>query len=223
MLLLLNLEFLMKNLFAGSLIVISMISAGVLPANAQRVDYGGYSGGGGGTPAPAPQPAPVAQTNAPPASSGKAGQIQNLLSINGLTPVACGFGVAKMIFPGLGEVCITAQPGKFESGATYSYDQASNSINRVGAASVNNGPAGQATVNTGNQPQVVPVQPTQPQVVPIANQQTDLEFALQTLQKNGMVNTVCTPETAQFFVAGKLTVCGNPTAQIGKGQYNINR
>jgi hypothetical protein len=209
----------MKSLFAGVLSFV-VISAGPLPANAQRVDYGGYSGGGGNSaPVSAPQQAPAQTT--PPPSSGKVGQIQNLLSINGLTPVACGFGVAKMIFPGLGEVCITAQPGKFESGATYSYNEASNSINRVGAASVNNGQAGQATVNPGGNQQVIV--PVQPQVVPIAQPQSDMEFALQTLQKNGLQNTVCTPDTAQFLVSGKLAACAIPTAQYPKGQYNISR
>jgi hypothetical protein len=210
-------RFSMKKLFVGSLVVVTMMSAGVLPANAQRVDYGGY------TP-PVPQSIPLAQTT-PAASSGKAGQIQNLLSINGLTPVPCGFGVAKMIFPGLGEVCITAQPGKFESGATYSFDQASNSINRVGAATVNNGPAGQATVNpTGNQPQVVPVQqPTQPQIVPVTSGQTDTEFAFATLKKNGLQIAVCSPDSAQFLVSGQLQACAIPTPQFPKGQYNISK
>jgi hypothetical protein len=200
--------FLMKNLFVGSLVLISMIS-GVLPANAQRVDYGGYT-----PPASAPAPQPV------PSNSGLEKQVQDILTLNGLNQVACTvWGAAKLDIPHLRAItCVTPIPGKIESGTLYRFDQASNTINRVGAATVNNGPAGQATV--GN-PQVVPVQ--QPQVVPVATQQTDLEFALQTLQKNGMVNTVCTPETAQFFVGGKLTVCGNPTAQIGKGQYNINR
>jgi hypothetical protein len=209
----------MKSLFAGvfSLSVISAIVC-ALPASAQRVDYGGYNGGGGGA---VQQQQQVQQSPAP--QTGKAGQIQNLLSINGLTPVPCGFGVAKMIFPNLGEVCITAQPGKFESGATYQYDQNSNSINRVGAAVVNNGGTGQATINSGTV--VVPVQ-SQPQIVPVGvatSNQSDEEFAIAAIKKNGMSVAVCTQETAQFYMSGKLVACGSPTTQFSARKYEISR
>ncbi len=208
----------MKSLIALSSVALVATTQG-MPANAQRVDYGGYQGGGSGqvqqqqsVPTP-PQAQPTAS------SGGKAGQIQNLLSINGLTPIPCGFGVAKVIFPNLGEVCISAQPGRFETGATYSFDQASNTINRVGAAAVNNGSGSPAP--QGQQQVIVPVASVpQPVLTPVM---TDEAFALQTLSKNGLSVAVCNPGTAQFLMSGKLVACATPNSQFPAGQYNISR
>jgi hypothetical protein len=163
-------------------------------------------------------------TSQQPAGGGKEQQIKNLLAINGLTPVPCGFGVSKLIFPGLGEVCITSQPGRFESGATYQFDQATNSISRIGAATVNNGSSTGGTVqNSTPQPVVVPVSQTGSSGGTIVPVQSDEAFALSVMQKNGLQVAICVPSTAQFYMNGKLVGCATATSTYPAGKYNISR